>query len=232
MKKDEQNTPEAIESESFFRKMMLDNLKSTSTIDSYELQLFDWYIRETEQLIAGMLSAEKTYIQEQIDAGAEDINDSGMVAAEYHLKRVRYSHLIYMVSLLESFLEISCENLAKIIDTKNTTAKSKGSKWSIRRKFIEEHGNFNLPEDVWSKISILILLRNNFVHDNGSTNELKKEEKAMLDKQPWVNLSGSKIVIEADYIHSASRAIKSLIQFVEARLGEIADRAISPKIVL
>ncbi|MBK8534886.1 MAG: hypothetical protein IPL59_07030 [Candidatus Competibacteraceae bacterium] len=70
MKKDEQNTPEAIESESFFRKMMLDNLKSTSTIDSYELQLFDWYIRETEQLIAGIVFAEQRYIQEQIDAGS------------------------------------------------------------------------------------------------------------------------------------------------------------------
>ena len=81
----------------------------------------------------------------------------------------------------------------------------------------------------------MIFLRNNFVHDNGSTSELKtenkKEEKAMLDKQFWINLSGSEIVIEADYIYSAFEAIKLLIQFVEARLVEIADRAISPKII-
>ncbi|WP_034434124.1 hypothetical protein [Candidatus Contendibacter odensensis] len=82
---------------------------------------------------------------------------------------------------------------------------------------------------------MLTFLRNNFVHDNGSTSELKtdknKEKKAMLDKQPWVNLSGSEILIEADYIRSAFKVIKSLIQFVEARLGEIADKAIHPKIV-
>ncbi len=217
---------------------MLDNLKSTSTIDSYELQLFDWYIRETEQLIAGMLSAEKTYIQEQIDAGTEDINDSGIVAAEYYLKRVRYSHVIYMTSLLESFLERSCEKLTNIIGKQNmpfNVSDLKGDQWSIKRKFLERYGKFKIPKNIFSEINVLIFLRNNFVHDNGSTSELKngnkKQEKAMLDKQPWVNLSGSEIVIEADYIHSAFKAIKSLIQFVEACLRDIADRAIHPKIV-
>ncbi|CDH45917.1 hypothetical protein [Candidatus Contendibacter odensensis] len=151
MKKDEQKTPEAIESESFFRKMMLDNLKSTSTIDGYELQLFDWYIRETEQLIAGMLSAEKTYIQEQIDAGAEDINDSGIVAAEYHLKRVRYSHVIYMTSLLEIFLERSCEKLTNIIGKQNmpfNVGDLQGDPWSVKRKFLERYGKFEIPKNI------------------------------------------------------------------------------------
>ena len=223
-----------MERERFFRKMMLDNLKSTSTIDSYELQLFDWYIRETEQLIAGMLSAEKTYIQEQIDVGTEDVNDSGIVAAEYYLKRLRYSHVIYMTSLLESFLERSCEKLTNIIGKQNmpfNIGDLTGDQWSVKRKFLERYGNFKIPKNIFSEINILIFLRNNFVHDNGSTSELKNQEKAMLDKQPWVNLSGPEIVIEADYIHSAFKAIKSLIQFVEARLGDIADRAIHPKIV-
>ncbi|MBK8534887.1 MAG: hypothetical protein IPL59_07035 [Candidatus Competibacteraceae bacterium] len=84
--------------------------------------------------------------------GAEDINDSGMVVAEYHLKRVRYSHLIYMVSLLESFFEMSCENLAKIVGVQNTTTQLRGTKWFARRQFIEEYGKFDLPKDVWSDI--------------------------------------------------------------------------------
>jgi len=56
-----------------------------------------------------MLLEEQRYIQEQADSGQQDLNDSGIVAAEYYAKRIRYSHVIYMASLLEAFLRGECD---------------------------------------------------------------------------------------------------------------------------
>lgn len=232
MKKDNKKVPEDIKK--WLRTMWLEDFNRTSTLDSYELELFEWYVNETENVIVEMLSAERTYIQEQIDIGVEDINDSGIVAAEYYLKRVRYSHVIYMTSLLENFLERSCINLTNIIEKQNLPFfinDLKGDQWSVRRKFIEKYGKFSIPDNLWQEINTLIILRNNIVHDNGYTSELKPNKKTYLEKQRLINLNGYEIVIEVGYIHDAFKAIKSLVKFVEARLGEIADRAIRPRII-
>jgi hypothetical protein len=93
------------ESKAAMRKEVLRHLRERSSFDIYELELFEWYISETEQLLETMLEGERQYIAEQVDAGREDINDSGIVAVEYYTKRIRYSHVIYMASLLEVFLE-------------------------------------------------------------------------------------------------------------------------------
>jgi hypothetical protein len=173
-------------------------------------------------------------IREQIDAGAEDINDSGMVAMEYYLKRVRYSHVIYMTSLLETFLERPCESLTTVVGTQNllfTTAELKGDQWSVKRKFLERYGKFQVPDTLWSEIQSLISLRNNLVHDNGSMSDLKPNAKNMLAKRPGVKLSGHEIVIEAEHVRSVFEAMKSLVRFVEARLSEAVDRAIRPRTI-
>src|SRR5665647_2544818 len=103
---DDHPVPEAVKKS--LRTMLLRQIQGTPALDTYELELFDWYIKETETLLDEMLSSERAFIQEQVQAGAEDLNDSGIVAVDYYLKRVRYSHIIYMASLLESFLDRSC----------------------------------------------------------------------------------------------------------------------------
>jgi hypothetical protein len=232
MKKDNEKVPEDIKK--WLRTMWLEDFDRIPTLDIYELELFEWYVNETENVIVEMLSAERTYIQEQIDIGVDDINDSGIVAAEYYLKRVRYSHVIYMTSLLENFLERSCANLTNIIGQQNlpfSIKDLKGDQWSVKKKFIEKYGKFSIPENLWGEIKALTLLRNNIVHDNGYISELKHDDKAHLEKQRSINLKGCEVVIEVEYIHDAFKAIKSLVKFVEARLGEIADRAIRPRII-
>lgn len=232
MRQDDQQVPDAIKKS--LRTMFLGQLRDTSALDVYEFELFEWYMRETEDLLNDMLSAERTYIREQIDNGPDDINDSGMVAVEYYLKRVRYSHVIYMASLLETFLERSCGRLTTAVGAQNlpfTTVELKGDQWSVKRKFLERYGKFNVPEDIWSEIRVLILLRNNLVHDNGSTSKLKPNEKTMLAKRAGVKLSGYEVVLEAEYVRSAFVAIRSLVQFVESRLGELIDRAVRPRTV-
>ncbi len=222
--------PDAIKKS--LRAMLLSQMQSTQALDIYELDLFDWYVKETETLLDDMLSSERAFIQEQVQAGAEDINDSGMVSVDYYLKRVRYSHVIYMASLLETFLERSCDALTTVIGDQNlpfTAAELKGDKWSVKRKFLERYGKFVIPDNLWSEIQALITLRNNLVHDNGSTCDMKNGERKILAKCSGINLDGYEVAIEGDYISSAFEAIKSVVQFVEGQIGAVVDRAIHPK---
>lgn len=130
-----------------FRAGMLAQLGS-DTLDIFELELFDWYTRETEAVLGAMSAGEHAYIQEQINAGTLDINDSGAVAVDYYAKRLRYSHVIYLTSLLETCLERACATL--------TTALGKdavpfgpdelmGDQWSTKLKFLERYGHFEIP---------------------------------------------------------------------------------------
>lgn len=212
--------------------MLLNQIKSTPTLDTYELELFDWYVKETETLLNDMLSREHAFIQEQRQSGAEEINDGGMVAVDYYLKRVRYSHVIYMTSLFETFLERSCAALTSAIGAHNvpfTTAELKGDQWSVRRKFLERYGKCSVPNQLWSEVQALITLRNILVHDNGSTSDLKPEDKKMLAKHNGIALNGYDVVIEANYIRSAFEAITSVVKFVEREIGTVVDRAIVPR---
>src|SRR4029434_7759218 len=108
MSKPEMELPEHLKKS--LRALMLAEM-SNDTLDLYEIQLFDWYVKETEAVLNQMLSSEHAYIQEQIAAGVPDANDSGIVAVEYYTKRIRYSHVIYLTSLLETCLERACSNL-------------------------------------------------------------------------------------------------------------------------
>ncbi len=214
------------------RTLLLGQIKEMPTGDIYELELFDWYIKETEKLLNAMLSREHKFIQGQVQSGMENINDSGIAAVDYYLKRVRYSHVIYLTSLLETFLEKSCATLTTAIGHQNlpfTTAELKGDQWSVRRKFLERFGKFSVPDNLWSDVQALITLRNNLVHDNGSTSELKFNDKKILAKRNGVKLDGYEVVIEAAYIRSAFEAIKLVVQFVEKQIGTVVDRAIRPR---
>jgi hypothetical protein len=210
------------------RPFLLRQIANSPILDIYELELFDWYIKETETLLSGMLSSERAFIQEQVQSGTEYINDTGMLAVEYYLKRVRYSHVIYTASLLETFLERSCVKLEDVLGKRTlpfTTADLKGSQWVVRKKFLERYGNFSIPKPIWSDIEALIKLRNNIVHDNGDTSALNEEEKQMFTKRSSIKVSGHEVVIEANYIHSALEAIKSAVQFVEKEIRAVVDRS-------
>ena len=229
-KRSDHEIPEEVKSE--LRKAGLSQLKETPTLDYYELELFDWYVKETETVLKDMLSSELVFIKEQLHSNLDDINDSGMVVVEYYLKRVRYSHVIYMISLLESFLDRACNTLTTVVgeqDIPFTTKELKGDQWSVRRKFLERYGKFTIPDQICYEIKALTILRNNLAHDNGAVCELNAEEKKMLANFAGVKLAGYKVEIEADYIRSAFQAIKSLVTFVEEEIKKIVDKAIQSR---
>ena len=216
------------------RTMSLNQTKATFALDTCELDLFHWYVEKTETLVNDMLSSEHAIIHAQIESGVEDINDSGIVAVEYYLKRIRYSHVLYMTSLLETFLERSCSALTAVVDERNrpfALTELKGDQWTVRRKFLEGYAGFSLPVELWSDILVLIALRNILVHDNGSTSALPDQQRSMLKKVTGIRLDGYEVAIDAEYINCALEAIKSVVQYIQKELGALLDSAIHPKLV-
>lgn len=200
----------------------------SDTLDVFELELFDWYVRETEAVLGQMSAGEHAYIQEQIAAGRSDLNDSGIVAVEYYAKRLRYSHIIYLTSLLETCLERAC--------TKLTTAIGKdavpfapdelnGDQWSTKRKFLERYGRFELPRERGAEVRVLIEVRNYLVHDNGSTANLKGKHRTEFKKRPGLDVDGYEIKIDEAFVRHGYEAVKAYVQAVEEKLREVIQRA-------
>lgn len=229
MSKLEMELPEYLKKS--IRTLMLSQI-SNNTLDIYEIELFDWYIRETEAVVVQMLSTEREYIQEQIIAGVPDINDSGMVAVEYYTKRMRYSHIIYLTSLLETCLERACSNLTLAVGKEVMPfglSELSGDQWSRKRKFLERYGHFELPKELWSEVQVLISVRNYLVHENGSTANVPDDQRNALNKRPGIDINGYEFKIDEAFVQHAYQAVKSFVQAVEERVGEVIQRARRPQ---
>lgn len=210
------------------RALMLDQM-GEDTLDLYEFELFDWYVKETESVLSKMLSSELAYIQEQIEAGIPDVNDSGMLAVEYYTKRIRYSHIIYLASLFESCLERACSKLITAVGNDIMPfgpTELKGDQWAKRRKFLERYGNIIIPKDLWSEPKLLISIRNYLVHENGSTASVSDDERReIINKCPGVDIKSTDFVLEEAYIRHASEALRKLVQAVEIGIGQVIQKA-------
>lgn len=215
------------------RKAFLAQLEP-STIDVFELELFDWYQQETEMVVRGMLAAEHEGMRKQTARGVEDVNDSGIVAAEYYTKRIRYSHVIYLTSLLETCLERACSVLRTVIGDENILFELRelsGDQWSKKRKFLERYGRFELPRDDWSEIEVLTSVRNCLVHDNGNPLGLSQKAREAVGQRPGIDIEGYEVRIEEAFIRHSYEAVRSFVHSVEKRLKEVVQRAQRPRSV-
>lgn len=200
----------------------------SDTLGVFELELFDWYVKETEAVLGQMSASEHAYIKEQIKAGRSDLNDSGIVAVEYYAKRLRYSHIIYLTSLLQTCLEQACSTLTTAVEKESLLVglgDLKGDQWSKRCEFLERNGRFELPGDRWTEIEVLIWVRNNLVHENGSTTDLNDEHRAAFEKRPGLNVDGYELKIDEAFVRHAYEAVKAYVQAVEEKLREVIQRA-------
>jgi predicted transcriptional regulator len=215
-------------------KERLQILLNSCSFDAYEQDLFCWYVKETEDIIEGMLDMEQKYLSEQVQSGIEDINDSGFVAIEYHINRIRYSHVIYMVSILEVFLERECERLASAIGPSAITFglnEIKGDQWSAKKKFLERYGRFVVPEEVWNGAISVTTLRNVLVHDNGFVAKIPEKDRRKLASITGLSFDNTQIVIDSKFIWYGLEKIKDLAKFVESEVAAIVNRAIKPQLV-
>ena len=213
------------------RRNCLEELRDTSSFDVYELELFDWFSKEVEAVIDRIISAEREYVEEQVEAGIDEINDTGIVAAEYYLKRSRYSHVIYLTSLFEVFLEQECSRLTLALGDHAipfALNELNGKEWQKRRKYLERYGAFETPEALWEPVDHLMEVRNLIVHRNGRTSDLGRKQRARLMGPQGVDLGSPYVMVQSDYISDSFDAVKRLCADIEQGVSQAIGRVIKP----
>lgn len=213
------------------RKHFLSGLKGSDSVDMYEFELFRWFKKETEDAWARMDDQERQYIKDQVASGAEVINDSGIIATDYYRSRMRFSHVIFLTSLLEAAMKRECNRLNKAIGAQVLFKPSelKGSPWSMRRIFLERYGHFEVPSSMWEPIKHLLAVRNALAHHNGDVLLLTQEQISTLRKISGISLNSSEVGIEEEYVDQAIEAVREIVQFLHAKVNEVIDRAVNPK---
>lgn len=215
--------------EHVWRNSLLAEMRRESVLGPDELSLFEWYLRENAKVTDKMLAEEREFIQQQIDAETDDVNDSGMLAVEYYIKRVRYADIIYMASLLESYLSKACEKLIAASGAHNIIFQPDelaGDKWTKRKKFLERYGRFDIPTEHWSSLQTLIRVRNILVHENGSSDAISQDDRNRIKWSPGISASHDELVIEVEYIGHCFSAFRSLVGFVDENLDHVIDRSL------
>ncbi len=214
-------------------KHFLSGLKGNRSLDTYELDLFQWFREETEKTWAIMDSEEQKYIQEQVRSGAEEINDSGLLATEYYRRRMRASHVIFLASLLEGAMKQECDRATRVLAKKVLFKPSelKGDAWSARRAFLERHGAFRIPDELWKPIESLLAVRNALVHHSGEISLLARAQLSQLRKISGITVDSSELGVDVSFVDDASKAVKDVMEFLHIQINELIDRTITPKAI-
>jgi hypothetical protein len=215
------------------RGHFLSGLKGHRSLETYELDLFRWFRNESEDMWAKLDADEKKYIKEQVAAGAEEINDSGILATDYYRKRLRSSHAIFLTSLLESAMRKECDRLILALGQQILFKPSepKAEPWSARRIFLERYGSFQIPEELWAPVKDLLAIRNALIHHGGEISLLASDQVAALGKIPGVDVTRSEVGLEAAYVDQASESVGRLMEFIHDKTNTVIDRAIKPRTV-
>jgi hypothetical protein len=209
-----------------FRDRYLSGLKGDRSLDHIELDLFRWFMRETEEAWAQMEAEEQQFIQDQLVKGADEINDSGLIASHYYGKRTRYSHVIFLASLLEGAMKHECQRLSNALGDAVLfkPAELKGDAWGARRLFLERHARFTTPDALWLPIAGLLEVRNALVHHNGEHSLLTAQQVGALKKLKGIDLTGSDLRIASDYLERAANAVGELMDHLHMQTNAAIDR--------
>lgn len=217
-----------------FRKHLLRQLQGTSSFDYSELELFEWYIRETETIFESMLETENEALESGLLTDPDgEINDSGFLAVEYFIRRARYSHVIYLTSLLESFLERECKRLRLALPDASVPFELneiKGDKWSARRKYVERYSKITIPADSWTGCATLIRLRNLLVHENGTVGIKVDENLRGLLATPGISVAGGQVAVQQEFVSDAFVQIRKFTSLIASHVDDVIQRAVKPKL--
>jgi hypothetical protein len=215
------------------RKSLLEQMKGEDVLNFDELSLFEWYVSEQTKVIDLMITEERAYIKEQVDAGLDlgDVNDSGMVAVEYYIKRARYADVIYLTSLLELYLARASKKLERILGDHNVTFRPNeltGNKWVRHKKFLEGYGKFAFPNDPWTTLLSLIEVRNILVHENGDTTVTQSITMSKILQSPGLKAERGELEIEDAYISHCLSAFRCLVEHANGQINQSIERALQP----
>lgn len=189
----------------------------TPVLDDEELGLFRWHVGMTESLIAKLTkSATKTTARQL--ALRDDCAGDGWIPVDYFVKRIRYGQIIYLVSLVETFLTKAYERLEVVVGKQTSPIRlDKFSRQNLdkRREFLERYGNFSFPAEHWQEIEKMIRIRNILVHQNGA---VKQKDDKLLQEVPGAHVIDRELVLDASYISACSSTIGNFFRCIEAEL--------------
>lgn len=214
------------------RRHWYEELRSRRSVEVFELELFLWYLRDTEAMLERSYAEESSYVQEQIAAGYEDVNDSGMLASDYQARRVRYSHVIHLTALLETVLKRECERLALALGDQGAPiapTEIKGNQWTSKKKFLERFGHLRIPDSLWTPMWTLIEVRNAIVHDNGIVNKLPNPFTSVAGVPTGITITSGEIELTRDFIAESFTLVKDLAEYLHSEVGQVIARRLRPQ---
>jgi hypothetical protein len=198
-----------------------------SVLDEDELDLFDWCVVQTDGLIATMISDAHSETKKALDAGDECAGDS-WIPVDYFANRTRWGQIVYLASLVESFLTRACERLENAAGGQNILFKLdelSGEKLRKRRKFLQRYGNIDISDKIWAPIDKMVRIRNIVVHENG---RLASNQSGNPDWPPGVQARDGELVLESSFVGSCRLAVRNLIDHVESERRKSPIEALNP----
>lgn len=212
----------ASDSDAVWRKALLSQRQHDALFDDRDLGLFRWYIRETDELIARM--------EADSPCGPDD---DDVFAVNYFARRVRYSHVIHLASVLESIMRQACEKLRAglgqnlIFELKDL----KGDQWSTKKTFLQRCGHFEIDSGLWKPVQHLLSVRNVLVHRNGWVDSMKPKEKTAIARPDGIEIMEEELDISTEYVQSTLAAIEKLSEFLDQEVGQVLESAVRPRVV-
>ena len=212
-----------------FRRSLLEQEKNDDGLGLFELSLFEFYSKENEATIEQMLTAERQYVQEQVQREVELVNDSGIVAAEYFTKRIRYSDVIYLCSLVETFLVNACKKIVRVLDKPGLEFEpGRGvGKWRRCEDFLAGQGCVEPGIVSSGALRAMWIVRNVIVHDNGEISGLRPDEIEILQPVAGLDLRKSEVEIEREFIDRSFAVFKDLVRIVREGVNSLIDARVA-----
>jgi hypothetical protein len=189
-----------------------------------ELELFEAYLKENARLIKKMY---------------DEMDPEDDRAERYVERRAMYSHVIYLASLLETYLKRACARVERTRpqeeadEARNGRFRLRdiaGDKWDQPKRFLEVYLRFPFPAS-WSALRSLADVRNFLVHDNGSLESLERDArkaKRASFQNLGLDIDGLELVITEGFITSTLSAFRNVVEQIENRLKAELERAESP----
>lgn len=205
------------------------HLHSLEAVGEFERELFQWYLMESEAMLRRIQAEEVTYIKEQVAAGNQDVNESGLLATDYQARRVRYSHVIYLASMLETVLKRECHRLKLALGHQGapfSPTEIKGDQWTSKKKFLERFGHFEIPDSLWSRVHAITRVRNILIHDNGA---IDVPSPTILHGLPGIKVSSGELEIEAAFVTAAFASISSLTDYLRDKVSDVIALRLRPQ---
>ena len=209
----------------------LRQLRNLGSIDENEFSLFDWYLSETEALVTKIESEEAVYVDQQIASGVQEPNNTGLLAASYWARRIRYSHVIHLASMVEGVMKRQCDRLILTLGEQAapfSPADLKGDQWSVKRKVLERYGHFEITEALWTRTGQLIDVRNVVVHENGDASSLSDSRRRALANLPGIRLVSGEIEVSVVFVRDAFSLVREIAEFLDRHVNEVIDRRLRP----